>query len=412
MKQTTETLNKGISILMLGGAGAMGRVAIATTETFAGVSAITIADRNGARAAQVAAQMGDKVTALGPVDAMDFTALVAIMRDHDYVISTLGPYYKFGTHVLKAAIEAGTDYIDICDDWEPTLDMLALDEAAKAAGISALVGGGSSPGTANMLALKAMRELDTVTTLYTGWGAQSRADENDSPDPGNEGAAAAVEHWVHQFTGSIRVRENGKFIDQAPLEQHILQHPEGGKCSVYTLGHPEAVTFPRYFSGIQNSYNVMDMSDFVISLLKSIGARVDRGLIDIPQAAVYLEGVSAENGGDMRLDDFGRYILHTGREILRGKKYMPDMYATAIGIKDGKQRAVCVRMNGRIAGGMGPMTCVPTSVFLAMFINGSITRKGVFAPEAGVDPDAYFELLAPYITRDNPALPHILTTVL
>ena len=42
------------------------------------------------------------------------------------VMNTVGPFFRFGVPILTAAIDAGTDYIDVCDDWEPTLEMLAL----------------------------------------------------------------------------------------------------------------------------------------------------------------------------------------------------------------------------------------------------------------------------------------------
>jgi short subunit dehydrogenase-like uncharacterized protein len=40
------------------------------------------------------------------------------------VLNCVGPFYRFGPPVLTAAIKAGVSYLDVCDDWEPTLDML------------------------------------------------------------------------------------------------------------------------------------------------------------------------------------------------------------------------------------------------------------------------------------------------
>ena len=44
----------------------------------------------------------------------------------------------------RAAIDARRNYIDVCDDPVPTLDMLAHDREAKAAGVTALIGLGAS----------------------------------------------------------------------------------------------------------------------------------------------------------------------------------------------------------------------------------------------------------------------------
>ena len=58
--------------------------------------------------------------------------------------------------MLRAAIRAGCHYVDVCDDWEPTLEMLALDTEARAAGVTAVIGLGASPGITNLLAVQAI----------------------------------------------------------------------------------------------------------------------------------------------------------------------------------------------------------------------------------------------------------------
>ena len=153
----------------------------------------------------------------------------------------------------------------------------------------ALIGMGASPGVSNMLALKAMQPLDSVETLYTGWGAGD-SDDDDMGGPG-EGRSfgAAVEHWVHQFTGTIRVRKDGEYRDAAPLETIEIEYPGIGRGRVYTLGHPEPVTFPRFRPEIRNSYNVMDFPPYIIAVLRHLGRKVDRGRLTVPQAARVIE---------------------------------------------------------------------------------------------------------------------------
>ncbi len=46
-------------------------------------------------------------------------------------------------------------------------------------------------------------------------------------------------------------------------------------------------------------------------------------------------------------------------------------------------------------GKMGGITGVPLAVGLFLMATGKISRKGAFAPEAGVDPDTFFDELAP-----------------
>ncbi len=50
----------------------------------------------------------------------------------DAVISTIGPYYKYGETVVKAAIEARCNLVDVCDDGEDTNTMGLLYQATYA----------------------------------------------------------------------------------------------------------------------------------------------------------------------------------------------------------------------------------------------------------------------------------------
>ena len=54
--------------------------------------------------------------------------------------------------MLSAAIASGCHYIDICDDWEPTIEMMGLDQDARLNDVLAIIGMGASPGISNLLA--------------------------------------------------------------------------------------------------------------------------------------------------------------------------------------------------------------------------------------------------------------------
>ena len=47
--------------------------------------------------------------------------------------------------ILKAAIEAHVNIVDIDDDFDATKDSLDLDKSAQKAGITAIIGMGASP---------------------------------------------------------------------------------------------------------------------------------------------------------------------------------------------------------------------------------------------------------------------------
>jgi saccharopine dehydrogenase-like NADP-dependent oxidoreductase len=126
-------------VLAVGGAGGMGRHACRAAIGLDGVDELVITDLDGTRAARFAAQLGPGVRSLG-LDVTDGAALDAALAQADVVMNTAGPFFRFGVPVLAAALGAGCHYLDICDDWEPTLQMLDLHEQAARRGLTAIVG--------------------------------------------------------------------------------------------------------------------------------------------------------------------------------------------------------------------------------------------------------------------------------
>src|SRR5699024_6869261 len=113
------------------------------------VNSVVVGDLNLDAANRLKQEIGsDKVSTM-QVDATDNAELIKALQNVDVVVSFVGPYYRFGLPILQAAIEAGCHYVDICDDAQPTADMLELHDQAKQAGIVAVVGCGVSPGTLN-----------------------------------------------------------------------------------------------------------------------------------------------------------------------------------------------------------------------------------------------------------------------
>ena len=68
-------------------------------------------------------------------DASDYSSIVSMVERTSVILTTVGPYQLYGSDVVKACAEAGTDYVDLCG--EPTWmhEMIgANQDAAKASG--------------------------------------------------------------------------------------------------------------------------------------------------------------------------------------------------------------------------------------------------------------------------------------
>jgi saccharopine dehydrogenase-like NADP-dependent oxidoreductase len=391
-----------MKVLALGGCGLMGRHFVETAIKLKAFDHLTIADNRLESAQRYVSQLGHPAIDAMFLDAMDAPALRLALARYDVVVSTIGPYFMFGTRVLDAAIEAGCHYIDICDDPEPTLDMLALHDKARNRQVTALVGMGASPGIASLLAVEAISHVGVVDRVVTTWGSTSKADEERDA---NQEMGAALEHWIEQITGTIPSYQNGVITRVTPLQTVALQVPGVGLVKVTTVGHPEPVTLPRSFPSIRNSVNGMVFSRQLTALLKVVKARVeDRGL-SIRQAAALFKGVSRGTGlNQLTLRESARLMLAGLHERVMGRKYIPaQMSAVVEGRVDGRHRVCSAWLNGEIPGGVGANTCIPTAIALQMMCHGKLARHGVFAPEEIVNAGDFFTRLAPFVVQPQAA---------
>jgi saccharopine dehydrogenase-like NADP-dependent oxidoreductase len=368
----------------------MGRYVVRTAVKYDFVDEIVVADLELAAAERVAGRTGSKARAVA-VDAADPAGLRDLLRGADVVLNTVGPFYRFGVPILEAAIDAGCHYLDICDDWEPTLAMLELDSRARNAGVTAIVGVGASPGVSNLLAAKAISRLDAVEEVITGWGLSATDTGSDEDTGGEEGGArgseahqpsAAIVHWMHQCSGTIRVRRSGRFEDVKPVQEMRIDYPGIGVGTAWSVGHPEAVTLPLTYTEIQNSTNVMVGPRFLIEAVRALGAAIDTGDLSVEEAAVQMAGPVPPE------------LREAAGSESRGVR-LPPLFALARGRRGSESVDLGALVLGMPAGGMGGATGVPLAVGLSLFAQGRLEKRGVFAPEGIIDPDAFFDALAP-----------------
>ncbi|GAA3856198.1 saccharopine dehydrogenase NADP-binding domain-containing protein [Saccharothrix violaceirubra] len=338
--------------MVLGGCGITGSVAARVAATLPGVD-VVVADRVAGADVRL--------------DVTDPAALREALRDTDVVLNTVGPFLRFGTTVLRAAIDTGTHYLDLCDDWQPTQDLLLLDDDARAAGVIAVVGMGASPGAVNLLARLAAARVGALTDLYVAWPADGKAE-----------AGAALVHWMHQISGDIPAVRDGRLVLEPPLRAVDLP---GG--TAYTVGHPEPVTFHRAFRPRGDAATLMVASPTTIAYLDLVRRDIDAGR-HTPESAAR----------ELVRPRIGRAV----RAALRrpaGPGSLPPFFALARGARE-----VVVRLDHPwLLDDMGEATGLSLGLALAQVVNGTITGPGVHAPEDVVDPERFFADLA----RHHPA---------
>ncbi|KQC08577.1 MAG: hypothetical protein APR62_04450 [Smithella sp. SDB] len=372
-----------MKVLALGACGGMGRHAAKTLVSQKWCDRIFIADIDKKRAEAFARELGDVARPI-VLDISDSVALDAAAASADLVMNTVGPFFRFGLQVLSSCIRTRRNYVDICDDWEPTISMLDLHEEARDAKITAIIGMGASPGISNMLAKKALMNLDMPEQIFTVWDIEAAKPEIITKKP-----SAATIHGIHQLTGKIKLFENGKYIDASPITPINLDFPGVGSRRLHTIGHPESVTFPRYYPALKASKNVFIISTLNLAGLKLIVWMVNRGFLSVETAAGIAEKIEgpADRGrtNEKMLAEFSR----------KRNPKLPPLFALATGLRKGRlARSACAVLSAP-PGGMGGATGVPLAIGAMMILKKAVTDYGVFAPEGILDPDMFFQALAP-----------------
>ncbi len=392
-------------VLILGGGGAMGAVAAKFLADTPGVTMMTVADVRLKSAQDTSSSLAATNVLINTrqVDVSDSTALAAAIADHDVVVNTVGPFYRFGVPVLTAVIQAGRHYVDICDDWEPTIEMLALDEQAKKSGSICIVGAGASPGVSNLLALLAVRELDVVDDLHTVWpvdvGDGDDGDITEGLPSGNDGPSAAVVHWMQQISGSIRVVARGEFVDAAPLEPIAMTYPGHGSGTAYTVGHPEPITLSASFDVRGAAANAMLITPATLAFLDALRKDIDSGRLTNETAASQVENPSLRRQAKAAVNSLTK----------QGPGNLPLFFALATGTKNGVPTTSGATVTA-LPAGMASATSAPTAIVVRQIIDGTISTAGVHPPERVVDPTAFFVQLHPYCERVKPGEPIAVVT--
>ncbi|TWS24272.1 saccharopine dehydrogenase [Tsukamurella sputi] len=353
------------------GAGAMGSRAARTLAGLPGVDELVVADLDPSRAARVASTLPRSIGR--GLDIADASALRCLLADVDVVLSTVGPYYRFGPDVLRAAIETGTDYADICDDWEPTLQLLELDDAARAVGVCAVIGAGASPGLSTLLAGAAADRLDEVRDVYTAWPV----DMAGPPAPSRDGtmAGAAGVHWMHQCSGVVAELSGGAEVRRAPLRAVHLRLPGGRSGTGYTVGHPEPITLRRSVAPSGEAACLMLLRPATAAYLDVLRRDIDAGRLTPETAAGLLDPPSCSR------------VLRSlpGAFTRAGAGSLPPFFAAADGTVDGRPVRVVARMeaDGALLHDMAAVTGVPAALATAQL--PSVRRPGVHPPDAVLD---------------------------
>ena len=113
-------MDRAFDLIVFGATGFTGRLVaeyLHNTYGDAGDLRWAMAGRSAAKLAEVRDALGiDPALPLLVADAADGDALTALVRRAKVVLTTVGPYQRFGEPLIRPCAAAGTDYVDLCGE--------------------------------------------------------------------------------------------------------------------------------------------------------------------------------------------------------------------------------------------------------------------------------------------------------
>lgn len=233
-----------MNILLVGASGVIGRRAAAELAQMSEVGNLVLAARDESVAARIAAILGGEHIESAQVDVTDAKEFVALAKGMDVVVSAAGPYYLFEIEAVRAVIDAGANYVSLCDDHVVTDRVRALDGAARDAGVTVISGCGMSPGITNLLVAVAASELEVVDEIDIAVAASS-AD--------SAGTAAALHFLAQMSVTAPAISDHVPDVATAGTAPKLVYFPEPvGWVETFRAGHPEIATLPDTFSDLES----------------------------------------------------------------------------------------------------------------------------------------------------------------
>ncbi len=383
-------------LLALGGSGHMGQKAVQTVLENRNLEQLIIADVNLEKAQAFASSLKDERVQVVHVDVQDRDSVVALMKKADVVMNTVGPFYKYAVPIVRAAIAAGKNYVDIDDDYKPTQAVFEFDKEARKAGVTVIQGMGASPGISNIIARHAAQQLDEVDYIQTAWGIAGGIRR-----PRNvftkefidlvkaEAGDAAIGHLIYCASWKIPIFKNGRFIEVIPLQEGEDVAFPNGKAFFKYIGHPEPVTLPRFIKGIRGACNLCGMEPEEFDTALFLGKKVRDKEISLEKAIELFPDEILE-----RLQQRPDHAEHLG-PLKWG------IIVSVSGLKKGNKVRYTYGPRGAPRGDMIGVTGISVALAANMLINDEIRQPGVFAPEGCIDPDLFFRRYVNYWDYDN-----------
>lgn len=226
------------SIVLFGATGYTGRL---TAEALVrrGVRPV-LAARNAERLTALAAELGGLESEVADVSRPE--SVRAIVSADDVLVSTVGPFLRWGGPAIEAAIEAGATYIDSTGEPPFIREVFErYDEPARATGAGLLTALGYDYVPGNLAASLAMeRAGDTAVKVNVGYFITGRASPRNAISGGTMASLTGV-----VLSPAFAYRDGQLTTERSAKRVHTFTTASGKKLTGVSVGSSEHFALPR-----------------------------------------------------------------------------------------------------------------------------------------------------------------------
>ncbi|HEX9427601.1 MAG TPA: saccharopine dehydrogenase NADP-binding domain-containing protein [Candidatus Polarisedimenticolia bacterium] len=373
-------------IVVLGGAGIIGRAIARDLADDREVKEIVIADLDLEGAQKTASALGRAGVTAVKADVSDHAAFVGLIRGAGAVINSV--QYYFNLPVMKACLEAKVPYVDLGGLFHTTRKQLEMDADFRKAGLLAVLGLGSCPGIANIQARAVADGLDGVESVRIYNGA--------TPDQGDSLAwAYSLATIFDEITQPPVVFRDGKFVETGPLgeeELYLFQEPIG-VSKVHLSLHSEVATLPLTYGakGIKECFFKISFFGYSEKALRQLQFLAQVGLASTDPVEV--------RGGKVRPRDVLFEVLKRAPQSERTKSLgFKDIITEVRGTMAGRpvvgrvETTCWPHKSWGISGGT-TLVASPPAIIARWLAQGKVKATGVRPPEQVIDAAPFFKAL-------------------
>lgn len=382
------------SIVVAGGAGAMGRITVRDlVETAPDDVQVVIADYNLPAAKALAKSYAKQrdVKAIR-IDIKNVNGTAKALKGSFGVIGAV--QHQLNLPLMQACLKAGAHYTDLGGLFHYTRKQLPLHKKFEKAGLLAVLGMGAAPGVVNVMARAAADEMDEVHEIHIKVGGVDRTQGR--PSSGPLGTSYSLSTILDEANMPAALFTGGKFTFVEPMsgvETIKFPDPIGERHPAYTI-HSEVATLPLSFAskGVREvSFRIAFDDELANNLrfLRALGVSSDKPI------EVKSSGKTAKKVKVAPRDVLMALAMKQPKVTWNG---VPDEYEVLRVVVKGKSEGQSITqvLDCHCPGipdwglGVDADTGCPPSIMMQMLARGDISARGVLPAEQSIPPKAFF----------------------